>query len=112
MDNLLLTLMLGRNFQFSYFILALGLFITFSNYVSYLHFPNTLFLLQWLHCDFEHDQEHRGTLEIKSWLFMGFSVTRLENDEMKWFLSSTIKIVFKGGPGKTAILLFPNGYPL
>lgn len=50
-------------------------------------------------------------MEIKSWLFMGFSVTRLENDEMKWFLSSTIKIVFKGGPGKTAILLFPNGYP-
>lgn len=99
--------MLRRNFQFSYFILALGLFITFSNYFSFSYFPNTLFLLQWLHCDFEYEQEHRVTLEIKSWLFMGFSVTILENDEMKWFLSSTIKNVFKGGLGKTAIFLFP-----
>ena len=49
------------------------------------------------------------TLEIKNGFLMGFSVTRLENDEMNWFLLPTIKNVFKGSVRKKAILLFPSG---
>lgn len=66
-----------------------------------------LFLLRWLHCDFEYDQEHRVTLEIKNWFLIGFSVTRLENDEMNWILLPTVKNVFKGSVRKKVILLFP-----
>lgn len=47
------------------------------------------------------------TLEIKNWFLIGFSVTRLENDEMNWILLPTVKNVFKGSVRKKVILLFP-----